>query len=1249
MPETKYQVDTQRFVCTGLDLNAPIDMVREGKYPFLQNVRVTSFGEIINRPGVLALTAAGVVASQTPVHSMRRLTDPRSSTGAYVVGVGTVIATGAFAFTQRDTGYSGDPLALVPYRPENSPDPWMYIGDRSRMRKLKRDGTLHMIGLSAPANAPTAALGVPTYKTVSDFNTPGDFANAGDAGAAGAVVRVNTTVSQILYDTGSSGWACVNPASMDGIGVGAILEFDTGGADNEFKEVQEVPPGATATTVASVIYDSGSTGLCSVVLAVNVDQLEVNGLLRRTTATAENVRILSVNPGPDGTVSIRVSTTQTWAATDAVELLPSFRIYLSNTHAAAEDIDSSGVRSTLTFSTGQGTLTDTITLDLSQLSTSLAATPDDYMHISIRVDRPDLVVEGKIMLDVDSATNDYTRNFYTKSFRSADLTPAIRNQQTLLAARQTLLQRTIVDSPIVIRDTLPSNFNTLTFEDQVLTLQGLGYSNDDAVQLILSGVAQATAETQGGTPDTTGQFGSNTAVSQQLGLGDVQWTEVLFPLSELLKVGTDDSRTLRNVVSIRIQLEITGTVVLDLDSWWIGGGYGPDNSDPASSPYLYRFRARHPETNVAGNFSPALRGGIPLARRQSITVTPTQFPLPSGFSGAATDFVLDIERFGGANPSWHYAGTIPNAASPSFTDDLPDSTVSGNPELKNDNYQPWPVISIPATGTTGTVSGTTVNDSATGFNTSWAPGTRILVNDVPYTIYRVVSTSRLELVENAGSQSSVVWRIDEPLLLAQPLPCLWEFDDTFFACGDTTNPGRLYYSKRASESSQISFIDSDGKFYRWGYLDITSPSEPLMNGLPFNARNMLFSSNRMFQIRPTGNPVMPWTWEEIPNGIGLFSRWAFPMYGLKGEWIPFLGRDSVYKTDGGSPVSLTDRDLFPLFPNEGNTGANTNGVQAPSVSATNAASMRMEMYDGYVYFDYIDLAGSRRGLVYSVLLDGWFYDTPGVVFHYGDEGTDPGVNQAGGIHAIYVGGADVTTGILYQLTGNIDGAQAISCEVLTPSRDQGAPRASKLYGDVMVDLNPAGRTVTMAPTINNNTGTPPSSTSTSASSRTQVPVSTYVPASSSWQTARNIGLDITWSVIDTNRPKLYIWEPRWTFASAPISALSWEISPTTFGMRNFKSMGIYRITHISSVDLTLVVVVDGTAQTAITITNGSGAQVTTVGRFPVYKGKLYALRIYSTTAFRLDTRDSYFEIKEWANPNAYQELRVFSDYAMVEG
>lgn len=1233
MADAKYSRETNRFDFLGIDLNRPVDSVKPGRLPYGKNIRSFLAGRIEPREGLTLI--APVVAGQTPVHSGRRLNDPANATYARIFGAGTHAAYGQAAFTDLDSGYSGDPLALVPWRPLASPTTFMYIGDRSRMRKIGVTGALHTIGLPAPAAAPSVALTtVPKYSVIDEFDATTGWGQSGTAAAPtmvsrtpGGAAAATTTIAQILYDTGTTGWACMQLTSMVGTGRGERITFATSA---ETATIQDVFAGkaGTTTTIASIIYDSGTSGACSIALTTPIDQIEVDGLIRNSTLN-ENIRVVGKLFSPDGTFSIRAVTVGTFAATNTIQVLPSLRIYLVNNHAAGENISNDAMTSQVTV--GTGTLTKTAALDLSMIVSGVPTQPEDYMGIGLLVDNPGLLTEIKVQLDVDStvANQDFAHNYYTKSIRPSDLTPAVLNLQPLVAAKTTIIQRNIIDnssappSSSLVEAFQPGSENVSSFN----ALPGpLGFPVGEGGLFSRTGGGKLLID------DLTTPSNSEIVQSQQLESGSSQWVDVRFRISDLIRVGTDDSRTLQNVVKIQILIISTGTINVSMDSWWIGGGYGPDDLDVTAIPYYYRYRARALSTNVASNWSPATRLSM-NPYRQSVTVSLTQYAAPAGTSFTTTDFVLDVERFGGQLADWHYIGTTANAASPSFADVYGDNIVAGQPIIGMNDYQPWPVIGLPVLGTTGTVAGTTVNDSGASFSMSWAPGTRIIINNQPYTIYRMVSASRMEIVESAGSQSAVAWQINEPTILAQPLPCLWEWDGNFFACGDPVNPGRLYYANTNAETTNPS-----------NYLDMTSPSEPLMNGLQYNTRSYVFSSENFIQILKTGNPQAPFRHENIPNGKGMFSRW-----GLTREPAPvicFLARDGVNLTTGGSPVALTDADLYDLFPNEGNPGENVNGVGAPDISAAQATGLRLAYYDEYLYFDYpvLNGGGGRATLVLAFDLGatsrgespgGWMWDvyTPNVQFHYGEEGA--------GIHALLVGTTDAN---LYQYAGNSDNGTAISMELTTPSKDQGEPRLLKLYGDIMLDSNTAGLDAVCTPYFNDN-ATSAAPVTVNTASRSQI----AIPLGSSWQTMLNISLNIVVPVSTAARPFFYIWEPRWTFESAPILAFSWEISPSSFGMDNFKSIGICKVTHVSTADLSLVFTVDGVAQPVITIPNSGNIYTQTIFRTPVYKGKLYKGAISSTAEFRLDGRDSFFEVKEWASDDAYQKLRIYSDFSVIEG
>jgi len=49
---------------------------------------------------------------------------------------------------------SGNPLSLLPFRPNASVQPWMYVGDSLKMDKVRSDGLRYKMGIAEPQGAP---------------------------------------------------------------------------------------------------------------------------------------------------------------------------------------------------------------------------------------------------------------------------------------------------------------------------------------------------------------------------------------------------------------------------------------------------------------------------------------------------------------------------------------------------------------------------------------------------------------------------------------------------------------------------------------------------------------------------------------------------------------------------------------------------------------------------------------------------------------------------------------------------------------------------------------------------------------------------------------------------------------------------------------------------------------------------------------------------------------------------------------
>src|ERR1700756_2634455 len=124
----------RRFVLAGgMNLVKPPDLLTEGEYCYLQNVRRQLNGRISGRPvsGASLFTVSG-----TP-NSIVRMNDssPNGPLAGFVRLVGThrMVASGLWLNgTEVAAGFSGNPLAILPFGPDQSVKPWAYVGDSSQ-------------------------------------------------------------------------------------------------------------------------------------------------------------------------------------------------------------------------------------------------------------------------------------------------------------------------------------------------------------------------------------------------------------------------------------------------------------------------------------------------------------------------------------------------------------------------------------------------------------------------------------------------------------------------------------------------------------------------------------------------------------------------------------------------------------------------------------------------------------------------------------------------------------------------------------------------------------------------------------------------------------------------------------------------------------------------------------------------------------------------------------------------------------
>ena len=941
--------------------------------------------QIDPRPGMELISTYGSGAFGTNVHSLKRMNSGASFIRLVGINTNLVIQPGGLL----EGGFSGNPLSMVPFRPEQSPLPWMYVADRNKMKKVSITGTNYLMGVATPLTPPTAAFGPPSLQDIYDFSV-GTIATDWVAGGTGATQAQSTqfteTVIAAIPDTTTPPLTPLSyltpqfPQFASLYTTGALTEFAAGTVMNIFGVQTEITAVLSVswatTTISKIVYDSGLTGPCTITVPAIAQILPDHIIVQLGTGSgdAEYVQVTGCAQNPGGTFSFRCTTVNNHVATETITAEFALRCYLNVTTAASNLVGTTlkawDMQANITTGTGSWTLTaekNLLTTTTNGVRPIQTAAPCDNINIGFQCSDYTKLTSVEVQFDVDLTTNNFSVNYY--SFTKNSGFPA---------------------------------------------------------------------------------SGSN-------------WVQISIPITSLIRTGSDTTRTLANVAAIRLTVVVSGTIQVQFSSFWIGGNYGPSVTGSAA-PYQYLVVARGNKTGAKSNGSPVIRAGLsppgtPTGNGQSIAIYMNQDLDPQVDS-------YDVYRIGGTITTFNYIGTMPNPISTEVSvlfDVFPDSAIASSPQLETDNFQPFPTVDTPKSGVVN-VDGTTITwVSGDKFNVNWSQGTQISINGILCSFYQQPSsTTTVELNQVVGQLTSVPYQINQATILGVPLPFLWgpfaQGTASFlFACGDLNQPGVLFLTKGNNPDSGPDILQ----------IEITSPTEPLINGCMYDGTSFVWSSDRLFRLYPlfgqtiivNNGTISPaqgtnlFTPIEVPNGKGLFAPWGLAV----GKKIRFIGRDGIYATTGGEPELLTGIDWAQLFPHEGHAGIPVTlgpiTIQPPDF--TQVAKLRLSEYDSCLYFDFQDIAGQLHTLVLDDETGAWSYDeyTPGVSLHYGEEGQS--------VHSILLGGNDGNLYIANQ-AGEMDGDDvAFGCSLYAPVMTEGTSKYQTTRNAYLSLLANAAENVTL--------------------------------------------------------------------------------------------------------------------------------------------------------------------------------------------
>lgn len=146
-----------KFRNAGLSTASPTDLKGQGKYRRLSNVRSREDGSLQARPGLSPFNPTNHPG--TSINSMRKLTEEPVGSNLLVVGDGNRVGlfSETLPFQPLSTGFSGNPLSIIAWRPELQGEVWAYVYDSLKQVKFDKNATtaadVFEIGIAPPGKA----------------------------------------------------------------------------------------------------------------------------------------------------------------------------------------------------------------------------------------------------------------------------------------------------------------------------------------------------------------------------------------------------------------------------------------------------------------------------------------------------------------------------------------------------------------------------------------------------------------------------------------------------------------------------------------------------------------------------------------------------------------------------------------------------------------------------------------------------------------------------------------------------------------------------------------------------------------------------------------------------------------------------------------------------------------------------------------------------------------------------------------
>lgn len=1222
-----------RFDFKGVNITSVADSLTPDKYASALNIRPYSPTGIRPRPGYAPLFSTGNNSPITDLQSYTAINtdnlpaflmrDLAGNVWLGQSGNNTAQLVGNLA------GPQGNGVSMLPWRPAQSPQTWLYMAAQNDYQKFSapqnNNVTQYKVGIAEPQVPLQAAPVAPLFTNFT--GNASNWNSSGTAAAANNNSIISETVAAVpLADPVRASRLSV-PVSIPYYLTGSLINANNNAVT---LEVQDVLPPVANCNITAIRYANNNTGNCQIVcgplpIGQGPTSPTILGALRRgaivnigNNSSNENVLVLNATSGPNGTAVFECSTASTRAANDNI--------------VGVQAIVVDG-----TISNGQS---------ISQ--------PDVEVLVGAAAGVVDTFVTSFAVDWVSGVQFDFSWAGLGIVINSIQYTIQTVVSPTSLLLTSSPGNQTNVNYSIPAAGGTGTISQTLSVNPFAEGLGGTGTfpTEDDYVRMVVL-IQDISTFVSLQVIFVCATYGTFTyTLSDVTALADGELSIIEFPISALVPAAISTSSTttatpltnanfsLASCTEVQVSFTTTASRTFGIASLCLSGGGNPDIGN-SGAPYQYQFVGRSTVTGAQSNPSPVMRYGV-SPRRQNVTV-PTPAVASAFPANDAQINIYDIYRYGGSLTSYLYAGSV--APGSTFTDMYFDDSLDVAQPVPSQNYEPWPSVDVPysvaagggntvvATGTQIVVSGptswpTTIN--------RWLPGTLILLGgQTAYTLRKrpiqiSASSYLFDVQEAIGSLSGLTMTVNEPIVARQFLLRVFGPDANgyMWGVGDQLRPGVGYFCTPNTPDATAST----------NTVEPINPSEPLLGGEILSGLSCIGSSNRWWSMFPAFDVSTGQVFE--PFQLAVKRGLACPWTATDKTSCFFWAKDGIWSHARDAGESLTDDDLYQLFPHDDVQGQNItrNGVTFYAPDYSRASSFRLTWIYGYLYADYQDSTGTPRTLVCWLAAKAWMQDSYANSIIARCAMVQPEGTLQSSPNALY--GLAVmadNAGNVYQpsLTAGDNGA-GIPWNLGTFEWDGEPNRNSGLWEDWYCDVVP-GSAITVTPVMFGQQAVPPT---TIAASTSRILAQVPVPDGS---LNRYLGLQFTGTELPGNQTRLYTWR---NFAD-PDSVYGWNSRRLTFGLSGYLYAGrmeiVYSCTAVVTLNLTAF---DGTSAQVMTIPATGGVTQKILVTPTANKGQLLDFSATSTEPFQLMGKDCLIWVRQWGNAGPWLKFPLAAEISV---